>query len=134
MNRKVQIGDPPIRILRNDLEKIENLLDSLHRSYSRISLFLQNEVMRADIVDAAVKGQFVHLGSHVSFTDEAGRAHAGTLFMPEEGQPNPPDGISILTPVGCALLGLSPGQTISYDTIDSRTKQITVQAVQNPSD
>ena len=134
MNRKVQIGDPPISILRNDLEKIENLLDSLHRSYARISLFLQNEVMRADIVDDAGKGQFVRLGSHVSFTDEVGSLHAGTLFLPEESHPNPPDGISILTPVGCALLGLSPGQTIAYDTVDGRTKQITIQGVQKPGD
>jgi regulator of nucleoside diphosphate kinase len=131
MNRKVQIGDPPIRILRDDLQKLETLLDSMHRSYARISMFLQQEVLRADIVDQPSRRPFVRLGSQVHFTDDAGTHHSGTLHMPEEGSPVPPDAISILTPVGCALLGLSPGQSITYQTVDRRDKQITVTRVVN---
>lgn len=134
MNRKIQIGDPPIRIARQDLEKLETILDSLHRSYARISLFLQDEVLRAQVVDASTDRPFVRLGSRVRFTDEQGVPHEGTLFAPEEGRPNPPDGISILTPAGCALLGLSVGQSIGYETIDRRIKRITVMDVEDPAD
>lgn len=129
MNRKVQIGDPPIRILRDDLQKLETLLDSMHRSYARISMFLQQEVLRADIVDQQTRRPFVRLGSQVHFTDEDGTSRCGTLHMPEEGCPVPPDAISILTPVGCALLGLSPGQSITYQTVDRREKCVTVTQV-----
>jgi regulator of nucleoside diphosphate kinase len=133
MNRKVQIGDPPIRILRNDLEKLENLLDHLHRAYARVSLFLQNEVMRADVVERQTRQPFVQLGSWVAFCDEEGAHHAGTLHLPEERQEAPADGISILTPVGAALLGLSRGQTITYETIDRRSKQLTVLDMRAPT-
>ncbi|MFV3073264.1 GreA/GreB family elongation factor [Niveispirillum fermenti] len=132
MNRKTQIGDPPIRILRDDLERLETLLDSMHRSYARISLFLQEELLRADIVDKQPRSPFVGLGSHVAFVDEQGAPHAGTLFMPEDGCTSLPDGISILTPVGCALLGLSQGQSIGYETVDGRKKRITVTGVRPP--
>lgn len=133
MNRKTQIGDPPIRILRNDLEKLENLLDHLHRAYARVSLFLENEVMRADVVERQTRQPFVQLGSWVAFRDEEGVNHAGTLHLPEERQEVPKDGISILTPVGAALLGLSRGQTITYETIDRRSKQLTVLDLQAPA-
>ncbi|MFV3128649.1 GreA/GreB family elongation factor [Niveispirillum sp. KHB5.9] len=132
MNRKVQIGDPPIRILRDDLHKLESLLDSMHRSYARISMFLQQEVLRADIVERPTRKPFVRPGSQVQFTDETGASHGGTLHMPEEGSPPPPDAISILTPAGCALLGLSPGQSITYETVDRREKRITVVKVVEP--
>lgn len=131
MNRKIQIGDPPIRILRDDLQKLETLLDSMHRSYARISMFLQQEVLRADIVDHPTSQPFVRLGSQVEFADDSGAVHSGTLHMPEEGCATPADAISILTPVGCALLGLSPGQSITYQTVDRRDKRITVQKVVN---
>lgn len=132
MNRKTLMGDPPIRILRDDLEKLETLLDTMHRSYARISMFLQQEVLRANIVDRQTRRPFVRLGSQVRFTDDAGTMHCGTLHMPEEGRPCPPDAISILTPVGCALLGLSAGQSIAYQTVDRRSKRITVDRVVNP--
>lgn len=133
MNRKIQIGDPPIRIARQDLEKLETILDSLHRSYARISLFLQNEVLRAQVVDVASDRPFVRLGSRVRFTDEQEVEREGTLFAPEEGRANPPDGISVLTPAGCALLGLSVGQSIRYETIDRRIKHIRVTGVEEPA-
>lgn len=133
MNRKVQIGDPPIRVLRDDLEKLENLLDAMHRSYARVSMFLQQELLRADIVERPTRTPFVQLGSRVDFSDEEGTVHSATLYMPEEACPHLPDGLSILTPVGCALLGLSPGQSIAYQTVDGRQKRVTVHKVTSPA-
>lgn len=133
MNRKTQIGDPPIRILRDDLEKLENLLDAMHRSYARVSMFLQQELLRADIVDRPTRTPFVRLGSHIDFTDDDGARHSATLFMPDEDCPQVPDGLSILTPVGCALLGLSAGQSIAYQTVDGRVRRVTVTRVTSPA-
>ncbi len=129
MNRKSLLGDPPpIRITLQDLGRLDTLLASLSRPTPVIE-FLQREVDRAAVADTIADkadGQdapFVRLGSRVTFSDDQGARHTATLITPEEAVRRQ-DGISILTPVGAALLGLSQGQTISYQTLDGRTKSV----------
>lgn len=40
--------------------------------------------------------------------------------------------ISILTPIGTALIGLSPGQSIAWTARDGRRHQLTVLSVEPP--
>lgn len=128
MNRKMLLGDPPpIRITRHDLQRLDALLAHLDDA-SPLASFLQREIDRAELADDPTGTAFVHLGTRLSFTDEQGSRHTGTLVLPEQLQ-GCPDGISILTPVGSALLGLSEGQAIEYTTLDGRTKTITIQAI-----
>ncbi len=125
MNRKMLLGDPPeIRLTRNDLGQLDALL--AHVADSSLSLdLLRREVERATVVAEPDATSFVRLGSRVSFEDETGKLYDGTVGFPSDiaGQPNP---ISILTPVGAALLGLAEGQSISYETLDGRAKTLTV--------
>ena len=66
----------------------------------------------------------MRLGSRVSFADETGKLYFVVGFHGDcAGQPNP---ISILTPVGAALIGLAEGQSISYETLDGRVKTLSV--------
>lgn len=125
MNRKLQLGDPPsIRLTHHDLGRLDALLAGLSSS-SRVLEYLRREVDRASVVEDDDTSSFVKLGSRVAFEDETGRLHTGTVVFPGElGQH--PDSISILTPVGAALLGLAEGQSISYETPDRRIKTLTV--------
>jgi regulator of nucleoside diphosphate kinase len=125
MNRRTMLGDPPaIHLTREDLGRLDALLAGLTNSSPSVE-FLRREVDRATVVDEADAAPFVKLGSHVSFEDETGKLYTGTIGFPNDiaGQPNP---ISILTPVGAALLGLGEGQSIAYETLDGRTKTLTV--------
>jgi regulator of nucleoside diphosphate kinase len=119
------LGDPPeIRLTARDLRRLDALLAGLSNT-SRVSDFLRRELDRALLVDDSEAGAFVKLGSAVMFKDEAGKVYSGILAFP--GQiPNRTDVISILTPVGIAILGLSEGQSISYETPDRRIKTLTV--------
>lgn len=122
MNRKSLLGDPPpIRITPRDLGLLDSILSQLSRP-SPVVDFLQRELDRASVEDAA-PGSFVALGTRVTFDDDRGSRHTATLLAPGEMRP---DGISILTPVGAALLGLSEGQSIAYTTLDGRTKSVRV--------
>jgi regulator of nucleoside diphosphate kinase len=126
MNRKMQLGDPPaIRLTRNDLGRLDALLAGMSTTTSPSLAFLRREVERATVVAEADAAPFVKLGTRLSFEDEAGKLYTGTVGFPSDvaGQPDP---ISILTPVGAALLGLAEGQSISYETLDGRTKTLTV--------
>lgn len=130
MNRKALLGDPPpIRITPQDLGRLDTLLAHLSRP-SAVIEFLQREVDRAAVTDSAEDAQapFVRLGTRVTFADDQGTRHTATLVTPEEAASRP-GGISILTPVGAALLGLSEGQAITYRTLDGRAKSVRIVAI-----
>lgn len=127
MNRKALLGDPPpIRITPRDLGLLDTLLAHLSQPAAVIE-YLQREVNRAAVTDSAGNDQsaFVRLGTRVTFADDQGTRHTATLVPPNEASRRP-DGISILTPVGAALLGLSEGQSITYGTLDGRTKTVRI--------
>lgn len=126
MNRKMLLGDPPpIRITGTDLGRLDNLVANLSRSSSSVVRFLQRELDRATLADPADSTPFIGMRSRVRFADGDGTIRTATLVYPED-LPATPDGLSILTPVGTALLGLAEGQSISYETLDGRTKTLAV--------
>ena len=128
MNRKMLLGDPPsIHITGRDFGRLDVLLANLAaRAKTPVLTFLQNELDRARLVDeSAMATPFVRIGSRVLFKDESGKSYCLTLSLPGESWDGS-DAISVLTPVGAALLGLSQGQSIAYETPDCRIKTITV--------
>jgi len=126
VTRKMMLGDPPpIRITGADLGRLDSIVANLSRTSSPVVRFLEREIDRAALADPGDMAPFVRMHSRVRFTDGDGVPRAATLVYPEE-LPPVPDGLSILTPVGTALLGLAEGQRISYETLDGRTKTLTV--------
>ena len=134
MTRKMLLGDPPsIHITGRDFGRLDVLLAKLSAKTNTPALqFLRSELDRARLIDEAdVATPFVRIGSRVLFKDERGKTYRLALALP--GQTGD-SSISILTPAGAALLGLSEGQAISYETPDNRIKTITVLKVSaNPS-
>lgn len=128
MNRRMLLGDPPpIHITGQDLGRLDSLLAGLAgRIPSPILEFLRAELDRARVVDDGHRDtRFVRIGSTIRFSDEQGKVYRLTLTLPG-AKPGDTEAISIMTPVGAALLGLSEGQSISYETPDNRIKTITV--------
>ena len=117
---------PPITVSSLDLERIEALLESgPYRNLPGIEA-LQTELDRANVVDPEeVPPGLVTMNSTVVFVDEASSArHQLTLVYP--GPDNPPDAVSVLAPVGSALLGLSVGQSISWQVPGGREVRLRV--------
>jgi regulator of nucleoside diphosphate kinase len=112
---------------RRDLGRLDTLLGGSARgSIDKVRSFLIGELARARVVDdAAMPPTVVAMHSTLEFRDETGRRMVAKLVYPGEGS-GPGQVISVLTPVGAALLGLSEGQSISYDTPDGRLKTLTV--------
>jgi len=127
MNRKTLLGDPPpVHITGQDFGRLDVLLTHHSAKASSSTLeFLRNELERARLVNnEEITTPFVRIGSHVLFVDERGKTYRLTLTLAESGER--PDHISVLTPVGAALLGISQGHSISYETRDKRIKTLTV--------
>lgn len=73
----------------------------------------------------------VRLGSRVTYLAEASERQV-TLVMPGDADISA-GRISILTPVGAALIGLSAGQTIAWTARDGRLHHLQVVAVEQPA-
>jgi regulator of nucleoside diphosphate kinase len=70
----------------------------------------------------------VHMGSVVEFRSNDGHERRVTLVYP--GEADIAQGkISILTPIGTALIGLAPGQSISWTARDGRAHELNVVSV-----
>ena len=89
--------------------------------------YLIEELSRAHVVpDVACPPHVVQMGSHVTYTDDiAGRTHKVSLVYPSEASIDE-HRVSVLSPVGAALIGMSPAQCIHWRDPDGRTRILTV--------
>jgi regulator of nucleoside diphosphate kinase len=111
---------PSIIVSSLDFEHLDQLLSS--KLYNRLPGVeaLENELGRASVVEAAdVPPEVVTMNSIVRFIeDKSGAESQLTLVYPH--QTGPDDTVSILAPVGGALLGLSVGQSILWQVPGGR--------------
>jgi regulator of nucleoside diphosphate kinase len=116
---------PPISVTREDHDRLADLAAAASDRLPEIADYLSAELARARIVEKAAP-TLVTMGSRVSFRDEeSGAVRAVTLVYPKD-QDMEHGRLSVLTPVGSALLGLSAGQSIPWRTRDGRWKTLTV--------
>jgi regulator of nucleoside diphosphate kinase len=120
-------GVPPsIVVTKADYARLSNLAEARGRS-PLVRDYLAGELDRARVVDDDQVGpNIVTMHSRFVFKDEStGEARTVSLVYP--GEEDIDDGrISILTPVGAALLGLSEGQSIEWETRNGESRTLTV--------
>lgn len=92
------------------------------------------ELERARVVeDDSVPPDVVRMGSAVRYMAGGGAERVVTLVYPKDADIQ--NGrISVLTPVGTALLGLRTGQSITWVTRDGRKQVLTVKSVTPPAE
>lgn len=91
---------------------------------------LDHELGRAIVVsEEAVPGDVVTMNSRVLYVDETtGARRFVTIVFPDEADAGA-GRISVLAPVGSALLGLSIGQAIEWSFPDGSTRRLRVEDV-----
>lgn len=91
---------------------------------------LANELERAIVVPAErIPRDVVTMNSRLIYADEsAGTAREVVLVFP--GEADPWSGrVSVLAPVGCALLGLRVGQSIDWNLPNGRRHRLRVERI-----
>lgn len=118
----------PIFVSSSDLSRIEALLGATQDSDSTLNLALKEELDRARILEPdKMPGDVVTMNSTVKFIVEpTGKAFQLTLVYPKDATGERQDVVSILAPIGSALLGLSVGQTIDWPLPGGRTTSVRV--------
>ncbi|WP_112663565.1 nucleoside diphosphate kinase regulator [Microvirga flavescens] len=126
-----QSKKPPIKINRMDHERLLKLAEVAAGRMPEVSDYLLNELERARIIaDGSKIPSLVAMGSTVTFRDEqTGRTERVTLVFPEQANIDEKR-ISILTPIGAALIGLSEGQSITWPTRTGEEHRLHVIAVE----
>ncbi|MEO4048680.1 nucleoside diphosphate kinase regulator [Pseudomonas sp. CAU 1711] len=120
---------PPIIITRLDLQRLERLLDA-QEDFGPGAEALERELARALVVGHdEVPAGVVTMNSRVHCREEgSGKDWHLTLVFPEdaggEGR------VSILAPVGSALLGLSVGQQIDWPGPAGKSLRLSLLAVE----
>lgn len=106
---------PNIIISNTDAERLDKLLDSLPVNAFPGKTDLETELERAEIVDSKnIPETVVTMNSSVRFKiSSSNEEFCLTLVYPKDAN-DKGDTISILAPVGSALLGLSQGDEISW--------------------
>jgi regulator of nucleoside diphosphate kinase len=125
------IPRPRIVIAESDHARLTRLTEGSHRQ-SEVAEFLSEELTRAHIVaDEDCAEDTVRMGSRVTYSDAAsGRTRDITLVYPQEAD-IAQNRVSVLTPIGAALIGLSPSQSIYWPTPDGSNSTLTVLSVSN---
>jgi regulator of nucleoside diphosphate kinase len=101
---------PPITITKSDSDRLSRFLEKQFTGMTQVTLFLEKELERAHVVESQDVSSDV-----VQFRMESdGLSRTHSLVYP--GEADLLNGrLSILTPVGVALLGLSVGQTMPWE-------------------
>lgn len=116
---------PRILLSRFDQERLERLLDKVGPRPDMDAL--REEIERAEIVEPQdVPSTLVTMNSTVRFRDEiSGEESEVTLVFPAHADTGK-GRVSVLAPIGSALLGLSMGDEIDWALPEGRTKRLRV--------
>ena len=125
---------PAIFIPPVDYDRLLAVAEGTAKREPDVANFLLHELGRASTNAQGPEEDFVRMQSHVRFRDNStGRIRDIQLVYPEEANPSV-GRISILTPVGAALIGLSRGQSIRWNDRSGKRKSVTVLDVWNVSE
>jgi regulator of nucleoside diphosphate kinase len=114
-----------IQITENDLKKLREAMYSAKLDGYRGSPYLQQlaaELERAEVVSPRdMPADVITMNSKVLLTDiTTGEALELTLVYPQDSTTDVND-ISVLAPIGTAMIGYRVGDVIEWDTPDGKT-------------
>jgi len=122
---------PKIVVSDIDHERLTILAGNVSEKLEEVAEELMQELDRAKVVpQKKLPADVVRMGSMVEFRSNDGHERKVTLVYP--GEADIAQGkISILTPIGTALIGLTPGQSMSWTARDGKAHELSVISVIN---
>jgi len=118
---------PEIIVLASDVERLEMILDRLPASAHESKNALLNELARAEIVEPGeLPLKVVTMNSTVRFEMLESKEEFCMILVYPAGLNSTPNQISVLTPIGTALLGMTEGNVIEWPRRDGQSVQVRV--------
>ncbi|NNM71494.1 nucleoside diphosphate kinase regulator [Enterovirga aerilata] len=132
MSRHHTARKPRITLSAQDYEALSRLVSSAEHTMPDVAAFLQGELDRAHVLPRGRRAPgHVAMGSRLSYRDETtGRVQHVTLVHPPEADISQ-GRVSVLTPIGAALIGLKAGDGIDWTTRSGDVRHLTVLEVED---
>lgn len=116
---------PPIAVKASEIDLLLNVAEQGSCAEPRASAFLKNEIGRAEILlEPQVLRGLVTMNCRVSFRDVGSSNEMSVELVFPEAANEAAGRISVLSPLGASLLGMSVGQTIQF--VDERGARRTI--------
>lgn len=121
---------PTITLTNSIHERLSELAFAAGNRLPEVAEYLERELDRARVVaDDALPASTVTVGSHVTFVDcDTEQRHSVTLVWPMEEDASH-HRLSVMTPVGAALIGLRAGQSIGWKNRMGTWRRLKVEGV-----
>ncbi|KGB51423.1 nucleoside diphosphate kinase regulator [Sphingopyxis sp. SE2] len=124
---------PLIRMIDSEADALTELTLQNQRDSISFHELLLDEIDRAAICDRAdIPPDVVTMGSSVTFLDEKSGAQRTVRLVYPADADIAAGRMSILTPVGAGLIGLSVGQSINWPDRGGIEHRLTIVAVEQP--
>lgn len=119
---------PPLIINRLDAERLQRLIDAA--GDDAVARALEEELERGEVLDPEeIPTDVISMNSQVRFTDlTREREIVRTLVYPRSLDATE-DGVSVMAPVGAALLGLRVGDVIEWPLPGGEQTSLRVEAI-----
>jgi len=124
---------PEIMLSADDYRGLSALVSAAAMRTPQLAASLAEELGRAGVLpDGSLPEQIVRMNSEVEFRDDStGRIQIMVLVYPRDADIEKGK-LSVLTPVGTALIGVPAGQSITWRTPKGEMRSLTVLAVREP--
>jgi regulator of nucleoside diphosphate kinase len=121
---------PPITLSADDYMRLSTLAHAARNTMPDLAADLADEISRADVLaNGTPPEHIVCMNCEVEFRDETtGKVQNITLVYPEDADISKRK-VSVLTPVGTALIGLREGHSMAWETPSGEVRQLTVLTV-----
>nr|WP_299240616.1 nucleoside diphosphate kinase regulator [uncultured Halomonas sp.] len=121
---------PVIVVNRLDAERLQRLIDTTTQKDAAVAEALEVELERAEVMDPTeIPADVVSMNSQVRFTELSRNTQLTRTLVYPHALANTPEGLSVMAPVGAALLGLKAGETIDWSLPDGRRIQLRVDEI-----
>ncbi|MGN6096196.1 MAG: nucleoside diphosphate kinase regulator [Bosea sp. (in: a-proteobacteria)] len=126
---------PAITVTAADHAMLSRIAAGAAHTMPELAAELTHELDRARILpEGRVSYDHVRIGSQIVYRDEStGRETIVTLVWPEHADIEK-NRISVMTPIGVALIGMAPERSIDWTTRSGDVKRLTVLAVREPAE
>ena len=124
---------PRITLSLDDYERLSALAKTAMAGTPELAEIMAGELARAHVLAAGRCPQdVVSMNSEVTFRDDrTGRLQSMRLVYPRESDVAK-SRLSVLTPVGAALIGVRVGESVTWETPSGELRQLTVISVKDP--
>ncbi|WP_375304562.1 GreA/GreB family elongation factor [Bradyrhizobium sp. A11] len=125
---------PSIGIARRDHARLERLADDAVKERHPVGRFLMSEIRRAVVFDTnQIPVGTVRLNEWVTYRVDGGRHSESKILVCPHDLRNGLMELSVLSPLGAALLGMSVGQRMKFFSIGGGLHSVIVESVLAPA-